>query len=282
MKIEVRCPSCSKIGYIEVSEEAIKNIVRGLLAVNVTENITCQHSFVAYVDKNLQIRDYMLADFQIELPDAISDQEIEESVIPKAKMPDTDLIKLNLHAILIAFVIRAILFKKSAVIILDQDYLHENVLNFFHYITEKSFFTDITVLTKDQYEKNKKNYKNHIIFEGNNIITDKDKIIDIKQLKIETRFVQQFYANYESLNSLIVLKNEIKKAYQLSKTIGEFIKDYKEKETLNSKKIIDNISKDYGLKIQKPYFNFLIEIVKNYFKIEVPVMSDVANFLGYL
>lgn len=282
MKIEVRCPACSKIGYIEVSEEVIKNVVRGLLAVNVTENIACEHSFVAYVDKNLQIRDYMLADFQIELPDAILDQEVEESVIPKANVPDTDLIKLNLPAILIAFVLKAILFKKSAVIILDQDYLHENVLNFFHYITEKSFFTDITVLTKDQYEKNKKNYKNHIIFEGNSIITDKDKIIDIKQLKIETRFVQQFYANYESLNSLIVLKNEIKKAYQLSKTIGEFIKDYKEKETLNSKKIIDNISKGYGFKIQKPYFNFLIEIVKNYFKIEVPVMSDVANFLGYL
>ena len=53
VKIEIRCPKCSKRNKIEVSEEEVKNTTRGLYAVNVSEGIICEHSFVAYLDKNL-------------------------------------------------------------------------------------------------------------------------------------------------------------------------------------------------------------------------------------
>ncbi len=63
-KMQIICPSCAKNGYIEVSEKDIKGTSRGVLAVNIAENILCSHTFIVYVDKNLMIRDYFLVDFQ--------------------------------------------------------------------------------------------------------------------------------------------------------------------------------------------------------------------------
>ncbi|MFX1339187.1 MAG: hypothetical protein ACFFDK_11310 [Promethearchaeota archaeon] len=55
--ILVRCPSCSGNGYIDVAEENLKDVKRGLLAVNIPSDIICTHSFIVYIDKNLVIRD---------------------------------------------------------------------------------------------------------------------------------------------------------------------------------------------------------------------------------
>ncbi|MHA1487210.1 MAG: hypothetical protein ACTSSC_08555, partial [Promethearchaeota archaeon] len=60
-KLEVRCPSCSSRGYIEISEEEVEKAARGVFAVNISEGIVCDHSFVAYIDKNLSVRDTFMA-----------------------------------------------------------------------------------------------------------------------------------------------------------------------------------------------------------------------------
>jgi hypothetical protein len=52
-KLEVRCPSCSNRGYIEVPEEEVVKAARGVFAVNVLEGVICEHSFVAYVERIL-------------------------------------------------------------------------------------------------------------------------------------------------------------------------------------------------------------------------------------
>ena len=57
--IKIQCPSCGKKGDFEILDEKIKNVARGLLAVNIAENTICEHSFIAYVDKNFTIRDYL-------------------------------------------------------------------------------------------------------------------------------------------------------------------------------------------------------------------------------
>ena len=67
-KAEIRCPTCDNVGKLEIAEDSIKNVSRGLLAVNVAPHIICEHSFIVYIDKNLQVRDYFVADFHIELP----------------------------------------------------------------------------------------------------------------------------------------------------------------------------------------------------------------------
>ena len=215
-KLEIRCPSCSKRGNIEVSEEAIKSATRGLYAVNISEGIVCEHSFIVYVDKNCVVRDCYMADFQIDLPSTFPEQKIEEDLIPVEGV-DVSLIKINLTSSLIAYVIRAIFYRKEIVILSNQNYLYEDILKFFEYITQNSFKSKISIIPKEEFKL--KDFNNPIVVRGREIIYDKDKIIDSKKLRVERTFVQKFLDEYDLTSSIIILKNELQRAYRLSETI---------------------------------------------------------------
>ena len=96
-KIDVRCPICSEWKNIEIPDDVTKNSKKGLLTINITSGMICEHSFIVYLDKNLVVRDCFVADFKIEVPD--------ESIIQADKNgADTfklDLIKLNMPKLLI-------------------------------------------------------------------------------------------------------------------------------------------------------------------------------------
>ena len=113
-KVEIRCPSCSKRGYIVLVEEVINQSSRGVTAINVSRDQICSHSFVAYVDKNLDVRDCFLTDFQIELP-SMEQEEIEDKEIPGRELVDVDLIKINLHALQLSSILRGCFFKKNRI-----------------------------------------------------------------------------------------------------------------------------------------------------------------------
>ena len=95
--VRIQCPICSENGRFVISEEAIKNVERGILAVNIAEGFICSHNFIAYVDKNFAVRDYFTTDFKIELPQ-ISIEKIKNQTFPSETI-DMDLIKLNMHAL---------------------------------------------------------------------------------------------------------------------------------------------------------------------------------------
>ena len=61
-KIEIECPICHKKGKLEVDEDFIQNAPKGVTAIDPPPNITCEHSYIVYVDKNLIVRDYVVAD----------------------------------------------------------------------------------------------------------------------------------------------------------------------------------------------------------------------------
>jgi len=279
-KLEIRCPSCAKRGNIEVSEEEVKNTTRGLYAVNVTEGIICTHSFVAYVDKNFIVRDSYMADFQIELPQYIQEQEVELKLPIPTESVDVNLIKLNLTASLITHIIKAILYNKKVVIISDQDYMYDNITNFFNHITKNSFNSHISIMATVGY--NSDLLKEYLVFEGKKILIDNGNIINPRRLKVERTIVQKFLDEYDASSSLLILKNELQKAYKLSETILEYVNNSKKKEKFYSKKIIDTLEKKYNLKINMPYLNFLLNIVENYFGVKVPMSSNFSNFLGTL
>lgn len=113
VNLEVRCPNCSNRGKIEVSEEKIKHTTRGLYAVNVSENIVCDHSFVVYVDKNLVVRDSFMADFQIDMPPPISRQEIDKDISSLMQSIDVSLLRINMTASVLAYFLKAIVRKKK-------------------------------------------------------------------------------------------------------------------------------------------------------------------------
>ncbi len=279
-KIEVRCPSCSSRGFIEVSEEEIEKAKRGVFAVNLAEGIICEHSFVAYIDKNFMVRDTFMADFQLELPEIIPEKSIEPKDSAQLDSINVSSIKLNLSASLIAYVIRAILHKRKIVLIFDQLFMFDDVQRFFDYITRNSFETELVVISEDQY--NSESYKDFIVFNRKDIIKDDDGIINVKKLGIERALVQKFFEEYEPRPSLIYLQNGLLKAYQLSETIVDIVKSLKKKEKVYSKKIIEDLSNIHNVKIQLKYLDFLFEIVESYFNVEVPKSSNVSNFLGAL
>ena len=278
-KVKIRCPSCSRTGFIEISTESIKKALRGLIAINIAKGIICEHTFIAYIDKNLNIRDYFVADFQIEIPQLPQSEKDLKTSIPKKEIIDIDLIKLNIPATLLVYILKSIFSKQKIVLIFDQEFLYNHIYNFFNYITKNSFEINIIIITKEKYNKNKKNYKNSMVFEDINILRNKNKLINPRKLAVQKHIVNRFLTEKDLGYSYIVFKNEILKAYELAKAIVDIIKESKEKnESVNTLKINSQLEKLFGIKINIIYLKFLIEIVENYFGITVPSITD--SFLG--
>ena len=273
-QIQIRCPSCHTNGIIEVDDYALKNVTRGLLAVYVEVNMICEHSFVTYVDKNLIIRDYFIADFKIELPEKVPFEKIEGEEIPETERINLDLIKLNLPAMLITFVIKSIFLKKKTILIFEEEFLYSHILNFFRYITQNLFEIELSIISNEEYKNNSKQYKECMVFEGNEIVRNVKKSINPKKLAVEKQIVHNFFSEVDEDSGLILLRNDMQKAYMLSKAIVKFIQNQKKNEKINMLKISKELENMYQIKFSNKYLDFLIDIVKNYFEIDVPNLSQ--------
>jgi len=237
-KVEVRCPVCSKWDNIEISDDATKNVAKGLLAINLASGMICEHSFIAYVDKNLVVRDCLVADFKIELLESEIPNKTEKKITPETDSIKFDLIKLNIPDMLMTYIFRTIFHGKKALILSDQEFLYNHIVNFFKYIMQNSFKFDLTVISEINYKKNESEYSDYLVFKNRQIIRDKDNIINVKRLEIEKAIVQKFFAEYDLMAGLIILRNEINKAYEYSKSILEFIQN-QEGKPLTSKILIN-------------------------------------------
>lgn len=282
-KIKIACPRCSTKGEIEVDEERIKKVERGLLAINVAANTACacEHSFIIYLDKNLKIRDYFMADFEIQVPQSKKDLATTKNE-STTELLSVDTLKMNLTPITISYVLKAILRKKKVVLILEHEFLFKHIIKFFEFITQNTFDVDLEILTLKDYMDNKKKYKNYIIIGKNEILKDKKKVIDPLKVKVEKEIVIKFMDETELMSSLIILKNELNKAYSLSQYLIEFIENRDLKKDFTSKILIESVKEAKNVKITADYLDFLLEIVENYFEVEVPSRSDVSDFLGLI
>ncbi|MFX1277421.1 MAG: hypothetical protein ACFE9Z_04735 [Promethearchaeota archaeon] len=280
-KVEVRCPLCSKWDKIEISDDATKNVSKGLLAINISSGMICEHSFIAYVDKNLIVRDCLVADFKIEIPESESTESSEQTLKPKTETIKFDLIKLNIPEMLMVYTLRAIFLGKKILIISDQEFLFNHIKNFFKNVTEDTFNFELNIALEMEYKKNKNLYTEYVIFKNREVVKDDENIINPKELEVEKQIIQKFFDEYDLMAGLIILRNEIKKVYELSKDVGVFIKN-NEESSITSRNIIKYLSENHQGKIQLPYFKFLLNIVQNYFKIDVPKMDGVSNLLGLL
>ena len=280
VKVEIRCPTCSQRNKIEVSEEEVRNTTRGLYAVNVSEGIVCEHSFIAYLDKNLVVRDTFMADFQIVLPEQGGEEEIETEEIKPSELIDLDLIKINFTASIFAFILRAILLRKKIIIISEKEFLADHLISLFKFVNSDTFDFNISFMPKDKY--NASEHGDHVVFEGNEIIKDDHKIFESKKLKVERTIIQAFLKEGNANTSMNLLKNEIKKIHELSLSIIDIVNNKKETDKLYSKTLISELKKKNNMKIQMPYLDFLTEVVEHYFGVNVPLSSNISNFLGTL
>ena len=294
-EIQVICPHCNERGHIEIPEDSHKDTSRGLLAVNIASNIICPHDFIMYIDRNFHIRDYFTTDFQIELPEISPPKKFEDLKLPEKDVINIDLIKLNTPAILIVHILKSIFLKKEITLIIEPDlsFLNDHLINFLHYVTRDSFDFDMEIITSEEYKKNKKKYKDIMVFEGDSILRNVKKVIDPKKLKIERHIVMKFLTETDLAYSYLLFKNEIQKAHFLAKSVADFINNYKQIEKPKSKeisedsmiasilenvvskeKVISMIVSDYlkdehNVKVHKDYLNFLIDIVEHYFNVDI-------------
>ena len=279
-KLEIRCPVCSKWENIEILDDATKNVKKGLLAVNIAPGMICDHTFIAYVDKNLTVRDCFIADFKIEAPEAEISQKNEKNAFLDAGSLNFDLIKLNIPEKLMVSIFRGIFLGRKIILISKDQFIHDQIINFFGYAMQDLFDVNIIFMSEAIYLKTKNVYDGYLVFKKSIIIHDKNKVIDSKKLSVEKRIVQKFLAEYDLATGLIILKNEIQRVFEFSKQLAEYIKCSQNKK-LTSKILIDHIYEKQNERIQKNYLAFLLEIVNYNFKVRIPKKVGVTNFLSY-
>ncbi|MFX1273788.1 MAG: hypothetical protein ACFFBP_10055 [Promethearchaeota archaeon] len=281
VKVKINCPSCAKFGMIEVEENIIKNSKRGVAAVNVTQDLICEHSFIAYIDRNFQLRDCFISDFTVELPEMETKIKVDMMEIPDLENIDVYLITINIAAQTMANLLRCGFNKKKVVYITNSEAVQKHLSNFYNFIFKETFTIDIDIINRENYGKNKKKYKDYVIFDHNRIIQDKDKIMKPKEMKIENVIIQKFLAEEYPSTSLIIIKNEIIKAFELSKEVIEFNNNLKENEEFTSKRILDHFINTIHIHVGRDYLDFLTNIVENYFNVKLSKSSHVSDFLGY-
>ncbi len=271
-QIQVNCPYCQTPGNIDVPDHALKEFDRGVKSVSINKDIVCSHEFIAYFDRNLDIRDYFLIDFRIKLPE-IEPIKIEQTTLQDYDLIDVDLIKLNMYAPTLFFILNGAFFKKRMLIINNKTFLHNHLINFFKFIFRESFETEISIETYNDYKINKKNYKDILVFDDFQIIKNKKKLLKKNECKIEKSIIQKFFSEHDAKYCLITLRDEIRKAYilakELSKKIIELIK-IEGKEKIAGKNIVDDLTTIFDIKISLPYLVFLIDIAENYFDVAIP------------
>lgn len=280
VKVEIRCPACLKRGKIWVEKSYILESPRGITAVNVAQDLVCEHSFVAYIDKYFEVRDCFICDFKVQIPEIGLKEVKEEEEFDKNL--DLDIIKLNIVPSLMINIISSIIFKKNIVLLSDQEFLNVHFKKFFRYIIADTFNTELVIIKRADYKNDKKKYKDYIVFEGTKIIQDKTKFINHRKLKIESAIAQKFYSEIDPYTSLIIIKNEIQRVYKLAEQIIEFNNSLEENQDFTTKKIFDHLFSLYQVKMPSDYLQFIIEIAETYFNAELKRPSATADFFGFM
>ena len=285
--IKISCPTCNKKGTINVDEEIIINSERGITAINLKEDIICKHSFVAYIDTNLIPRDYFAVDFTVSLPNIEINKN--ESSIDVEDYNDIDiyLISLNLHAQSLARIFRSIFLNQKVLLINEINILDAHLLRLLEYCFEETFAFDLSIISRKEYKKERKNYMDHIILSKDRILKDSNNLLMSKKMKIESAIVQKFLSIPDMVSGMIILKNEIYKAFEIAKNTVDYINGLSENEKNVisiyeiSEHIIDYTHK-INIKLQKTYLDFLIDIIIYYFNLDISGDARPENFLTYL
>ena len=155
VKIVIRCPKCSKKRTIDVEENLVRNSERGVTAITVAEALICDHSFVAYIDRNLSVRDCFIADFQIEIPQLVPAEDIDEVLIPTDEKVDIYLISINISSLALAYIIRACFHKEPIMYLNELTIINDHLIHFFDFIFGDTFKYEISFASQEEYKKNK-------------------------------------------------------------------------------------------------------------------------------
>ncbi|MBN1800798.1 MAG: hypothetical protein JW891_04785 [Candidatus Lokiarchaeota archaeon] len=269
--LNIICPTCSKHGKIYVEDSLVKQNVRGITAINIVKNIICEHSFLVYVDKNYNVRDAVSFDFSVELP-AI---KMKPQNAPQIEF-DIDIIKINLLPSFIVGVLKGIFYKSKILAVSDEDHLNFHYEAFFKQILGELFNIDLTFISRVEYVRNLKQFKHYLIFQRQELINDKDKILQPKNTKIESAIVEEFFKTPDNTSSIIILKNEIFKVHMLARSVIEYAKE-QNLTRINAANLSEFLKNKHGVEINSSYMQFIVEVVNSYFSEEIEKKIKLVN-----
>jgi len=150
---------------------------------------------------------------------------------------------------------------------------------FFDHVFAGAFSIDFLVMDRAIFRKNRRNYRDYLILDDLNVLNDKNKILKNKKLEIERNIIHSFFSETANDLNLIKIKNEILKAFNLSKDVASYISNLDEGKVLDAKDLKKFLENLYNTKISSKYLNFLIEIVRNYYKVGFIDAADCLSFL---
>ncbi len=213
-------------------------------------------------------------DFQVLLPE-MEIEGVTEDEVPGSDVIDLEIIRMNIIAVNLIYLLKGCFFKKKILFINDKEFLHSNLINFFEFIFGGSFETNITIEKNEKYKANTKKYKDFLILNETGVVQDKSKILKDKNIKIERQIIHEFIAEIDPKPSLVKLKIEVQKAFKLAEAISKKIEEISKQERdkkVEAKTIMEDLTNIADVKISLPYLKFLVEIVENYFEVVVPPM----------
>ncbi len=273
-KILIRCPSCSKTGYIDASEALQSMGNRGVTAIHVANNKICSHSFIVYIDKNLKLRDSFLTDFLVDLPEMESKRKIDGKKLPDSNIIDVYFIKINMPAQPLIYAIKGCLNDEKVLFLNENEVLRIHLINLFKFIFQDLFKFNLMIEKREIYENNQQNYQDFLIFDNHKVFQDKNKILTKKKIKLDSIILQKFLAEEDAKSSLLILKNEVLKAFEISNKVMQLIETYKGEKKLSRERLFENFKETSSIKITYSYLEFILDIVKNYFKFDLSVLSS--------
>lgn len=273
-RVKIHCPVCNTSGKIQVDESLLENNQKGITAVNIEESIICSHSFVAYIDKNYNVRDSFVSDFKIDLPDIKVQNEGHLNEFKHLGKMNLDSLLSEISAVELASILNGVFSKQNVLLLNDSELISENLHKILDFIFKDTFISNISILNHLEYIRYKWNYDNYEIVDYDEIFDGDKKKKYLKNMKIESAMIKKFLSEEYSKSGLIILRSEIIKAFELSNSIIKILQNHTEVQELTKKDLSESLSEKYGIEIQSEYLDFLLEIVKNYHQQDLSRLSN--------
>ena len=270
--VEIICPICRTKRIINIPMRIIDQS-KQLTSLFIPSGRVCDHAFVPFIDKQLKVRGYQKLDVLLD------DIEPKIETLTELKPQDIDNmeIKMNIRPEILIYAIRGSINKKRILMIIDNDleFLKNTLFDFFDFIFHRSFDTHLLLHTKEHYKNNKGHYSEYLILEGKNVSGKMKKSLKLSELKLEEEIIKNFYVEGDSVLGLISLRDKIREIYTLSQKLLEYYNKQEQSQPLQTRKAIRFLEDTHFIKINKNYFKFLVEIVKNYFDTEILLVQDI-------
>ena len=279
-EVEIICPVCRTKKSINIPARVIDKS-KQLTSILIPIGRICDHAFIPFVDKQFKVRGYQKLDALLD------DIESKPEPIIELTPDDVDVIgiKMNLKPEMIMYTLRGVFFKKKVLILIDKnlEYLKDNLSNYFEYIFQKSFDTDILIQSKGEYKRNRGFYSDYLILEGKDIIGKTKNSIKREELKIENQLIINFFREGDSILGLKNLRDKLREIHALSYKLFEFYNKQNRDQPLQFKKTMRYLEDTHFTRIRKDYFLLLIDIVRNYFNTNIQLVQEkIGNMIDQM